>query len=181
MTLGFSTKWPKHMGELAGKPNYFPEKIHHSLMANRILSIKDRHNYRIAHEKKFGYVWDWDHPNIEQKKHTIREDLNNLWNPGMDIHMVINNRTKDRFQFAPVVKCVSMQDIIITEKTMTVYDCINLKDHRVFTVQVDGKYLSKYRIIELAINDGFDSVEDFFAYFNKDFKGKLIHWTNLKY
>lgn len=28
---------------------------------------------------------------------------------------------------------------------------------------------------------GFDSVKDFFRYFNKDFKGKIIHWTDLKY
>ena len=34
---------------------------------------------------------------------------------------------------------------------------------------------------ELAKNDGFESVEDFFAYFNKDFKGKIIHWTDLQY
>ena len=39
-----------------------------------------------------------------------------------------------------------------------------------------------YQTMEkLAYNDGFESVEAFFNYFCKDFKGKIIHWTNLRY
>jgi len=33
----------------------------------------------------------------------------------------------------------------------------------------------------LSANDGFDSVEQFFQWFDKDFKGKLIHWTDYEY
>jgi hypothetical protein len=36
-------------------------------------------------------------------------------------------------------------------------------------------------MIRLARNDGFDSVEDFFSFFPEDFKGKIIHWTDLRY
>lgn len=36
-------------------------------------------------------------------------------------------------------------------------------------------------IEKIAINDGFDSVDDFFSWFKDDFTGKIIHWTNLKY
>lgn len=28
---------------------------------------------------------------------------------------------------------------------------------------------------------GFDTIEEFFAYFNEDFVGKIIHWTDLRY
>ena len=34
---------------------------------------------------------------------------------------------------------------------------------------------------QLAINDGFESLKHFFEYFNEDFEGKIIHWTDLKY
>jgi len=177
------------MGELAGQPNYFPEKIQHSLMDHGILSVADRHNYRHEHEQRFGHVWDWDCPKLNRKDHTIREDKNDRWKPGMDIHMVINNRTKNRFQFVPVVKCKSVQTIEIrdiTHLSTNVGIVLNfpIKDqvfHLRYNVIVDGKILGRNAIIVLAIKDGFDSVEDFFAYFNKDFKGKIIHWTNLKY
>ena len=37
-------------------------------------------------------------------------------------------------------------------------------------------------MLQLAKNDGFDSIEDFFKFFTKDiFVYKLIHWTDFKY
>src|SRR5699024_2081987 len=47
------------------------------------------------------------------KIHTIRHDEKDRWKPGMKIHPIINNRTKNRFQFAPVVECQSVQKIKI--------------------------------------------------------------------
>jgi hypothetical protein len=34
---------------------------------------------------------------------------------------------------------------------------------------------------KLSKNEGFNLVDDFFRFFNKDFEGKIIHWTNYKY
>jgi ribonuclease HIII len=45
----------------------------------------------------------------------------------------------------------------------------------------DKKRLNDKEIETLAQNDGFNTIYDFFAYFNEDFTGKLIHWTDLKY
>lgn len=128
-------------------------------------------------------------PNFPHKPkiHTIREDKNNRWKAGMDIHMVINNRTKNRFQFAPVVKCVSVQEIEIDSYESDIKSHFTYSKHlgnyryKVFRVWIDGKMRPIRELEKLAINDGFDSAEDFFKYFNKDFKGKLIHWSNLKY
>lgn len=36
-------------------------------------------------------------------------------------------------------------------------------------------------VLELAVNDGFDSDEMFFKWFDKDFDGWLIHWTDKRY
>lgn len=187
MTLGFSTKWPDRMGELAGQPNYFIEKIWAGMKFDLPIEYSILHNvFNAEHVKKFGMGWDNENPSITRsyipKLHTIRRDTENRWKAGNDIHFVINNRTKDRFQFAPVVKCVNVQSIEI----------LHTLGHAL--VKIDGEFFGEiyhYGFTDiheytndlevLAINDGFPSIEAFFQYFNEDFKGKLIHWTGLKY
>ena len=44
-----------------------------------------------------------------------------------------------------------------------------------------AKTLKPEEIQKLSLNDGFDSCEDFFAWFNEDFSGKIIHWTPFRY
>lgn len=55
-----------------------------------------------------------------------------------------------------------------------------------FRVSINGRELEGYEVEELAINDGFEAVEDFEDYFikqmeNDEFSGKIIHWTDFKY
>lgn len=173
MTLSFSTV-------INGKPNYFIEKIWTGLDP---MITPDYYCFNEEYVKQFGKHWDgaWTETtetNFPPKLHTIRQDEKNRWGAGCDIHFVINNRTPNRFQFAPVIKCVSVQEIEIKSDNQSLSNgySVNFK-----TIIVDGKMLDGMDIYQLAINDGFDSVEDFFAYFNKDFTGKLIHWTDLKY
>lgn len=171
MTLSFSTKWPKRMGDLSGQPNYFIEKIWLSLLGDGRYcnQIED---YENEHVRKIGGYFEkpqYREEDIYPKRHTIREDKNNRWKDNNDIHFVINNRTKDRFQFAPVIKCVSVQQIQI-------YHMENSKN-----IYVDGIWLSDDEIKQLALNDGFPSIKAFFDFFNTDFDGKIIHWTDLKY
>lgn len=186
MTLSFST-------QVNGKPNYFIPKIWMKLPDGYVLS--DYEVYYDNHVRLLGKPWDIPDNPISPKLHTIRADPSSRWKSGMDIHMVINNRTKNRFQFAPVITVMSVQEIEIKDVTSTSYPSdfstkVSLTVSRgewtetftqAFTVKVDGVQLSQDKVYQLAINDGFDSVEDFFAYFDKDFKGKLIHWTDLKY
>ncbi|MEO1263559.1 MAG: hypothetical protein AAFZ15_32405 [Bacteroidota bacterium] len=108
---------------------------------------------------------------VKPKIHTIRLDKNNLWKPGRDIHFVINNRTPKRYQFAPVLKCISVQEIEIK----------NLFSDQM-GVSIDGDFLQDCEVEDLAFNDGFDSANDFYDFFKGgDFKGKLIHWTDCEY
>lgn len=172
MTLGFMQHWPKEMAMQDDK-TYFIEKINLGLLQQDLIKQIDYVDYLDEYRTKFHGNWDCK-PYLSPKLHTIRKDENDRWNAGKDIHFVVNGRTKDRFQFAPVVKCVSVQEIFIS----------NLRDadsiNRVF-VQINGRFLNHNEIKTLAQNDGFESVEDFFKYFNQDFHGKLIHFTNLKY
>lgn len=169
MTLGFTQT-------INGQPNYFIEKIWAGLLdSHKTLRIGDYKKFQDDHQKQLGTGFpDYDQVLIHGKLHTIREDSHDRWYPGMNIQFVINNRTPKRFQFAPVIPCKSVQRISLSWSDL---DGIwNLPN-----VYIDGKILSMGMREQLAINDGFDSVGDFFLYFNKDFAGKIIHWTDLKY
>jgi len=51
----------------------------------------------------------------------------------------------------------------------------------VASVFIDGVWLPGEEVLMVAINDGFDSLKDFFNYFSTNYNGKIIHWTDFKY
>jgi hypothetical protein len=105
------------------------------------------------------------------KIHTLREDAKNRWVKGVLIDFYIGVRTKNAFRFAPRVPVLHVQEIVIK----------NIFNDR-YSVIIDGNPLSPKNIEELAMNDGFDSVDDFWNWFGADdFVGKIIHWTCKKY
>jgi len=118
-----------------------------------------------------------------QKIHSIREDKKGRWKPGMSIHMAYGVRTKFYDCFCDKHKCKSTQSIKINHYP-TGYPMISRE------VIIDGELFYKLdgfsargseRMEQLAKNDGFDSVEDFFQWFSRDFKGEIIHWTDFRY
>lgn len=171
MILPFST-------QMNGKQNYFVERIWEGLLRNIFKDDTEYQQYFDSHKNRFGKYWDWfpdEHTRLENPKiHTIREDKNDRWQVGKKIDFFINCRQKDMFRFAPVLPVVSVQKVEI------VYDKIFGKN--LFPdVLIDNVRLHPMKLDELARNDGFDTIEDFFAYFNEDFTGKIIHWTDLRY
>lgn len=171
MTLSFSTQWPATMGDLAGQPNYFIEKIWSGLLGKKSIEANDYLTFQDVHKDKFKYDWDTldikDFLNCAAKIHTIR--AGDRWRPGMKIHPVINNRTKDRFQFAPVLEVKSVQDVVISYRDTNA------------VISIDGRDISGYEEFSLALKDGFPSVEAFFKWFDKEGVYQLIHWTDFKY
>lgn len=171
MTLPFSTTWPKHMKDLAGQPNYFQYKILKGLLHDGII---DTDHYEDLYQElvgiNYGATETYD---CDPKLHTLRTDPKNLWKAGMPIHFVIHNRTKRRFQFAPITKCVSVQKIQIIR--------ISDKNKVHSPVLIDNEVMNISTVLKIATNDGFPSLEAFFDYFNTDFEGKIIHWTDRKY
>lgn len=103
------------------------------------------------------------------KLHTIREDGHDRWHQFRKIQSCYGVRTKQFEKFAEM-PCTGVQSIRI------VYIMDHFQD-----LYVDGKKLTHLKIQDLAINDGFDSIEDFLIWFNKDFTGKIIHWTDKRY
>ncbi|WP_417366847.1 hypothetical protein [Flavobacterium beibuense] len=177
MTLAFST-------QLKGKPTYFVEKICKSLRELCVDGGIKVGNKKYPPTALASQVINLSYYHkCKPKHHTIRADVKDRWQPGKLIHFVINNRTKNRLQFAPVLKVVSIQEIEI-----------RYNPGGGVNVFIDGNFfyyqtswglewddITKKQMLLLAVNDGFESIEDFFMYFTKDFKGKIIHWTNLKY
>lgn len=182
MTLPFST-------HINGKPNYFVEKIIKGLMYHSDKSQMDALIDSFMRTAKH-LEWQENYIDIAQgpyspKLHTIRPDSKDRWRTGRDIHFVINNRTPNRFQFAPVIPCVSVQKIGIRYKIHQSGDSVHaLIDGDVYagaSWYPSGHIRTVWGGEDLARNDGFDCLEDFFDYFNEDFTGKIIHWTKLRY
>ncbi|KAA2218278.1 hypothetical protein [Maribacter flavus] len=166
MIAGFKTKWPKHMGALHGQPTNFIEKIWKSFPEEPVSP-----EFRDALHA--GY-FDMDtYLKCDPKGHTIRQDPGKRWKVGMDIHFDINVRTKNHLRFAPVKKVTAIQELVI-EWT----DVFGFRKPEP-NIHIDGVWFFDYD--QLARNDGFPSVDAFFAWFHTDFTGRIIHWTDIRY
>ncbi|MDO6808105.1 hypothetical protein Q4603_05780 [Zobellia galactanivorans] len=168
MTLSFSR-------QINGNPTYFMEKIWKGLKHLELCA-------ELA-DASTNHGFDWDvFGECPPKLHTIRWDKSDRWKAGNAIHMVINNRTPNRFQFLPEIKCTHVQAIEIkhiNDKVDVYIDGNWFGD--IWHHGLDDVYGYTESIEVLAINDGFDSVEGFLQWFNEDFTGKIIHWHEIKY
>lgn len=166
MVLAFTEK-------INNKPTYFVEKIWQHFPCEFTADVFENYIDGLPnfHEDAVDFI---------PKLHTIRRDASNRWKAGNKIHFTINNRTKNSFQFAPVVHCISTQKIEIKYEEYILED---LTKTRGIKVLIDEKEIQNNpeKLDALIKNDGFSSRKDFFEYFNEDFTGKIIHWTNLKY
>lgn len=177
MTLGFSTDWPKNMPDhMAAKPTFFVEKIWEGIFQKGIqINANDFIEYGRKNLPK-NYIVGTKIPKV----HTLRQDSKDKWKLGMKIHPVINNRTKNRFQFAPELEVKGIQKIEISYHTINNWDG-SIKSENSPLIRIDGRVLCGLEAITLSQNDGFESLEQFLAWFKEDFTGKIIHWTDLKY
>ena len=177
MILPFST-------QINGKPTYFVEKIWKGLKTQSPESYIKLWAKVSPEETTKQFPVDIDIYNeVKPKLHTIREDKNDRWKLGVMIDFFINARQKNMFRFAPRIPVVSTQEINI--EWLTKYMVYVTIDNKPIGDAIwDRGFIGmscEPILRELAKNDGFNSVEDFFAYFNKDFTGKIIHWTDLRY
>lgn len=186
MILPFST-------QLNGKPTYFVEKILNSLIIEaEIKGFEDEYFGQLVSQYiepflKISNYLDYKEliekaSTLNPKIHTLRGDEKNRWTKGKNIDFFINCRQKNMFRFAPTIPVVSVQKVEITLMHWARFGIrYETKQGKVFTIKVDDNYLNDSMFEEFAQNDGFDTVEEFFQYFNEDFEGKIIHWTDKRY
>ena len=105
------------------------------------------------------------------KIHTIRVDDHSRWKIGNIIHFATGVRTKAYNNFKKGC-CLGIQKIEFKYV---------MHDDAVPVILVDDIVLTTPEVELLANNDGFDTVDKLYAWFNSDFKGKIIHWTDFKY
>jgi hypothetical protein len=171
MILGFKTKTDD------GKPTLFPEKVLQCLMSQVWIKVVDWHE--IMKDSPYGQMAVGT---FTPKLHSMREGIHDRWKPGVMIDFYTGVRTKKAYRFAPRVPVVSVQKVEIKQVDVLEIGFGYLDtDGRVLTVEVDGKILSVNKIRKLSYNDGFMSLHEFFGWFQDGWKGKIIHWTNLRY
>ncbi|NCB82969.1 MAG: hypothetical protein EOM44_00495 [Bacteroidia bacterium] len=116
------------------------------------------------------------------KIHTIHQDTTGRWKAGMKIQFATGARTEAYNQFHEA-ECTGVQDIEIRYTDM----------RGAVEIYIDGKHLGTWHrfmpprsvnvadVLRLAVNDGFEGVTEFLNWFQRDFKGKVIHWTDVRY
>jgi len=160
MILSFSRK-------IGGKATYFAEKIYRAMLWSKeeisafAETMGEKHR-AIGFDKDYSFE-------CKPKLHTIREDKANRWEAGKLIHPYYGARTKGAVQFGPVMRVESVQSIVMIQRA----DRLD--------VSIDEKIIYSDELEILAENDGFDTLADFLEYFNGGFRGKIIHWTRLRY
>lgn len=117
-----------------------------------------------------------------KKVHTIREDKHNRWAAGIEIQFATGVRTKHYNQFRAGL-CTGVQDIEIkyTDMRGAVVIYIDGKHFGTWHRFMPEKSVNPEKILQLAVNDGFEDVKEFLNWFQRDFKGVVVHWTDLKY
>jgi hypothetical protein len=106
------------------------------------------------------------------KIHTIREDPHRRWRAGRIIQMSHGVRTKNYSCFRQAI-CTGTQRITLNWL---------FSSYRYwYDIHVDGRLLDKREVLQLAVNDGFESIEAFVSFFPAHFDGCIIHWTLYRY
>jgi len=114
------------------------------------------------------------------KKHTIRADAYDRWDEGRKIQHAHGVRTKQYDHFKDD-ECTGTQRIYIGKTNTKNLNSFWRYNGYKYSVIVDKKRLTLAGMVELAYRDGFDSLDDFLQWFQNGFKGKIIHWTPLRY
>ena len=172
MILNFGIKFKSE------KRTFFVERIlNNDHLLHSFLSIYDVNSIQEFSKTfaKHDYEVDYSEFVLYKKIHTIRQDRRNRWKGGAEIEFTINEGTEKEFVFTKG-ECISVQSIEIIYP-----DVERLPTLEKVIILIDGKPLNQAEKEQLAINDGFESLNDFYDYFDNDFKGKIIHWTNFKY
>lgn len=172
MNLAFTQRFPERMG---GGPTHFVEKIWAGLDDTQDDQWFGGDSWAEAPILKHYPQWAGTEV-FAPKLHTLREDPHDRWKVGMKIHFVINNRTPQRYQFAPTGVCTAIQKVGIEYRGDAT---IVFVDDRHFTYWGHDDHPPK--LLDMALNDGFESVYQFFQWFNKPWQGKIIHWDKIRY
>ena len=186
--IAFSTHWPDRMGDLAGKPTYFQEKIWSGLRYQNPKEKSVLYNYYRSESRKLsGQDWPdeygcfllWQYP---PKTTTIRSNYE-YWKSKegqllQPFFWAGKPRRSKHVVFCPEVRLVSVlrinldlyeKNIIITaEEANDLYK-------KSFISLLNGKSVSDF-----TKDEGFDHPDHFWAWFERDFSGAYLELESVK-
>ena len=162
MILGFKKNFPW------GEPTYFKEKILASVAPIVGVHLGEFMDLIKGEKSPEDFMF-------QKKIHTIRRDYADRWQKGRSIQMCYRGKgysMVDEFNkgISRLQHCTGVQEIEIKRIP---------GNQKVITI--DGRQLGLAEHLLLAKNDGFDDVNWFYRWFEEDFTGKLIHWTDYRY
>jgi len=185
MTLSYQTK-------INGNDTYFVEKIIASIHYENKIGFELNEflglYYLLDYRTKQDFINTIISYEKKNKKHTIRADKKNRWKVGSKIHSKIwrgKPYNSPAIDFTPLLEVKNIQSFSI------MYDTVD--NQTLVTVFIDNKVFGSATLVNckiesysehlknLALNDGFDNVNEFLEYFSEDFYGKIIHWTDFAY
>ena len=101
-----------------------------------------------------------------EKLHTVRGDSMKRWKAGVKIHFCTGAQSS-RYKCFKESICKGVQEIEIIDRD----------------IYIDGAMLKDVDVQDFAINDGFDDLDCFWAWFDQytPFEGRVIHWSDIRY
>ncbi|MHA3788298.1 hypothetical protein ACX0HA_08830 [Flavobacterium hauense] len=169
MKLQFASNFPKYMPILGGLPTDFKAKLWQGFAKMDLNNLKS--SKYIQHLQRLTPAEIALVGHVNPKYHTIRTDENDEIHPGTEIHFLDDLD----LIIAPSLECTNTQTIMIDRIGCTGFWRLDA------VVSVDGRVLQNWEVLTLSRNEGFDSPDDFFEWFDTDCIKKIIHWTEIKY
>jgi len=171
--------------DIISSNNMFPE-----MMIKGISKIFPQYKYSIivdSHLNKYiSYLnsINKEYANVSSSKiHTIRKDSRSRWNKDV-VFAPVAKHDNDQIQFFSNLKIVNTQEIKVSyyRKKPEVYiKSEALKMWVIFYADYGSEIYNEEGMNELAVNDGFRDIKQFFQYFKEEYVGKIIHWTDKIY
>lgn len=137
--------------------------------------------------KEFTSNFTKDVMKFQPKITTFRKDEAHEYEKGTEIISLLEIEPGVEMNFLPKIECVSTQmceikypeQISPGQKTLEIL--ISAKYYGAIFLKNGEITVSSPKIKNLITNDGFDNAADFMNFFSKPWKGKIIHFTNLRY
>lgn len=174
------THFPQGLERIGGQPTNFIPKIWKGVITAGVkMNAREFADMSAALTQEQCTLID----QVKPKLHTFRENYGNRWKPGKLIHSIINNRTPKRVQFLPTITCTAVQDVFIHphSKTMQIWRLDQVDSNPDSPFEGWWQDIPPETVETIAVNDGFENIDDFYNYFGKEWGGGIIHWTDLRY
>ena len=190
LNLAFMTRWPD------GSPTYFPEMIWNSFDDPDIISLFDRYcNPQPDYPEQWQYYFHEETlcGTYRRKPHTIRfltkkraEQWKRIGHAQPFIWTEKPYRSK-QFKFCPVIPVQikeleidyyafgKIEPVIDDRWSHKIIEYTDKRPDQCLMVKIDKRRIYTDQWDELAINDGFESVDKFFEYFSEELIDKNLN------